>query len=94
MNINELGYSDLKTIQKMIEQTFKEMVSSQQLLGRVSGISQANTAIDVNAQIQLIGDTTTITIPNKSGKALSIGDIVYIDLVNNDYTNAFVSYKR
>ena len=72
------------TIEKIVNNTIAKALPFELRKGVVSSYSAPN------ATITLKGDTTSITIVNKSGEVLSNGDRVWVCAMRGDLGNSFV----
>lgn len=59
----------------------------------VMKLATVNSVSAPNAIVTIDGDSTQITIPNKTKQTLFNGDRVIVVLLNGDYTNAFIGFK-
>lgn len=79
--------NDYNIIVKTIKQIFKSEKVPLMKQATVNSVSAPNATVTID------GDTTSITIPNKTNQTLTIGNRVIVVLLNGDYTNAFIGFK-
>lgn len=79
--------TEFQELRKTIRMIFKLENVTVMKLATVNSVSAPNATVTVD------GDSTSITIPNKTNQTLSIGNRVVVVLLNGDYTNAFIGFK-
>lgn len=85
---------ELKALERFIITTVENWFKQQNNVRRVSGTVVSYNSGDKIAQVKIAGDTNVVPIKNLTTYTLGAGNLVYIDIQNNNMTNAFISFKR
>ena len=85
---------ELKAFERFILTTLENWFKKQDYVRRVSGVVVSYNSGTKIAEVKLAGDSTIIPLKNLTNQTLGATNLVYIDIQNNNMTNAFISFKR
>ena len=76
---------------QIIDQRIDQKLAHSNLVRKYSGVIVENAQNNTMAQVQLLGYDTIFTMPNKTGQAVTKGQLVKIETCGWDLTNGFIS---
>jgi hypothetical protein len=86
--MNELQQSLIKTIDIMIEERFKELKFSYHVEAKISTVN-----VDGTYNVEIIGQPLN-NIKARPSNTYIVGDIVYILIINGNFSNKVIDFKR